>query len=547
MTTKKCLAKCKVLLYLIIIIGIGAFLRLYLIGSESLRLDETQSIWQASHTTEFIHFYMLKNVHLPLHNTFLHFWIALFGFGEASVRTSSAIFGILSLPALYLLSREFLKRKWALVATAIGTISPIWVWYSREVRMYTLLILVTTLSYYFFLRILRTNKLKYYVFYTLVSLVGIYTHYFFLLVLLTQAVFFLSTWKVDWNSRLTIPKRKILYNFLTAAVILLIAFSPWLYELIRIHGSGTLAPELGKPTSFNIILSFFEFTFGYQPDSVTAALIAFWPLIVLIGFIFLAKRNPINPNVYLMVIGIILPVFLTFMVSILYKPVYLTRYLIIITPLYYVFIAWLLAKSKGLSQKVLMTILVVSLGAGLVNQSASPDIVVKEDYREATNYLSEKTNPRDIVALAPPYMIYPLQYYYRGLAQITSVPIWDKRKGAIPDITPERLAEDTQTIKGGHQRIFLFIADNLKGGLEAKEYLDNKFTKLEKIQFSETLWLNVYQAEYGPKTYAVKEGDTLSSIAYVLYQNASLYQSIAKMNNLDNPHKLKIGQSLEIP
>ncbi len=549
MTKKGKLPGNKVIICLTAIVTIGAFLRFWNIGAESLRLDEAQSIWQATHTLEFIRLYTLKNVHLPLHNTFLHFWITLFGSKETAIRISSAVFGVLILPALYLLSREFLKKKWALFATAVGAISPIWIWYSREIRMYTLLTFVTTLSYYFFLRILRTNKLKYYIFYSMTNLAGIYIHYFFLLVLLTQAVFFLSTWKIKWNSKEILSKKKVFYNFLIIAAILLIFFSPWLYAFIRSHGSGTYAPELDKPSSFNIILSFFEFNFGYQPENVTSVLIAFWPLIILTGFIFLSKRNPINPSIYLTITGTILPVFLTFMVSILYRPVYLTRYLIIITPLYYIFITWVLAESKGISQKVLTIILLGALGASLANQYTSSEIAVKENYREAVNYISENTNPRDIVALAPPYMIYPLQYYYRGPAKITSFPIWDKRKGAIPDFTPKRLAEDTQIIKTGHRRIFLFMAEDLKGGLDAKNYLDSKFTKLEKKQFSKTLWLNVYQSEYEPNEYVyeVKNGDTLSSIAFQFYQDYLLFKVIAEANNIENPNLIRTGFPLAIP
>ena len=62
--------------------GIGVFLRLWNLGAESLRLDEAQSVWQASHSLEFIRQYMIKNVHLPLHNSLLHVWMRLFGSSE---------------------------------------------------------------------------------------------------------------------------------------------------------------------------------------------------------------------------------------------------------------------------------------------------------------------------------------------------------------------------------------------------------------------------------------------------------------------------------
>jgi LysM repeat protein len=45
-------------------------------------------------------------------------------------------------------------------------------------------------------------------------------------------------------------------------------------------------------------------------------------------------------------------------------------------------------------------------------------------------------------------------------------------------------------------------------------------------------------------TYAVKAGDTLSSIAA---ENKSSVDAIAKANNLTDPDKLQVGQKLVIP
>jgi len=126
-------------LFWAIILSIAFFVRFYNLAGLSLRLDEAQSIWQASHTLEFIRDYMLKNVHLPLHNTLLHFWIRAFGTSEFSVRFMSLIPGMLSVPALYFLSKELIGKKASYITAIIGALSPMWVWYSREIRMYTLL------------------------------------------------------------------------------------------------------------------------------------------------------------------------------------------------------------------------------------------------------------------------------------------------------------------------------------------------------------------------------------------------------------------------
>lgn len=49
------------------------------------------------------------------------------------------------------------------------------------------------------------------------------------------------------------------------------------------------------------------------------------------------------------------------------------------------------------------------------------------------------------------------------------------------------------------------------------------------------------------KTYIVKQGETLSHIAWLVYQDASQWRKIADYNRIDNPGDLKSGQQLLIP
>ena len=51
----------------------------------------------------------------------------------------------------------------------------------------------------------------------------------------------------------------------------------------------------------------------------------------------------------------------------------------------------------------------------------------------------------------------------------------------------------------------------------------------------------------GEQTYTVKSGDNLSKISKLFYGDANKYQKIAQANNLADPDKIKVGQSLRIP
>ncbi|MFZ5424980.1 MAG: glycosyltransferase family 39 protein [Patescibacteria group bacterium] len=480
---------------LVTVILIGSLLRIWKLGYSGLRLDEAQSVWQASHTIEYIRFYMAKNVHLPLHNTLLHYWMETFGTSETAVRTLALIPGLLCLPAIYLLAKEVLDKERALIATTIAAVSPFWVWYSREIRMYTLLTFASIMSYYFFVKIIKTHKPGYYLGYILFNILGIYTHYYFGLVLLVQVIFFIAAWKTQINKET--KKIYILWGLVISALALILAFIPWLRMLATATNAGTYAPSLTTPNSFNMFLSFFEFTFGYQPEEYAAFIIGLWPLIILLGFIFLTKRqDPFTYWIYFLLLGTVLPVVLTFGVSVLAKPVYLTRYLVSATPLYFILIAWYIDEIRG---KLKYGVLVLLFGLMLIslhNQRTSSYNPKVEDYRAATQYINENASPRDLVLLSPPYNIYPVQYYYSSKARMVTIPFWDRRKSGIPAATAETIEKDTEFLRQGHQKMYLLISEDLENAALVRNYFDNHFTKLEKKQFSKYLWVHVYQAEY---------------------------------------------------
>lgn len=552
------------------IIGFGIFMRIWNLGAEGLRLDESQSVWQAMHSLDFIREYMLKNVHLPLHNSLLHLWMLLFGPSEASVRTLALIPGVLAIPALYFLAREFLRPRWALYATAIAALSPFWVWYSREIRMYSLLTLITIFSYYAYVKILKENRPRWYVLYALVNIVGIYTHYFFFLVLLVQLVYFFLTWRVRFSD--TSPgeqmgeKPAMLRRFTLVAAILVAGFVPWLYLLVTNYGSGSLAPILEKPDAFNVILQFYEFVFGFHTDTLTASLVGGWPILILGSFFFLSKRAPSPPLILLLPVGILLPITIGFVAS-QYLPLFLSRYFIIVTPLLFIFIAWFIGELPVKARVVVGGIFLAVLSVLLINQSVDPRVPTRENYREATQYISSQVGPRDIVVASPPYLVYPTQYYYRGDAMLTTYPIWDKRKGGIPAITDEILEQDLRAIKVGHSRIFFLVSMDLYGSKESKAYLDTHLTKLSKHQFSKNLWVHVYQAEYVsnvptasigetaaetkemPKgaTHVVLRGETLSKIAFRYYGDYLQFSRIQEANGIRDPNIIHPGEVLNIP
>ncbi len=292
----------------------------FLFSHQSLRLDEAQSLWQSSPGFVRALQIVADDVHVPLYNTMLHFWQWEFGNGVASARIMSLIFFLATIPAMYALGKLAYGRPAGLFAAILVAVSPFLNWYGNEIKMYSLMTLVAVVNQYYFLSLYKKRTPGAWVGYSLSSLVGIYTHYFFFFVLLTQAIFFFL------RSDL-FPKGTFL-KLTTLAVVLAIAFAPWVWLVFKVQGphlsgiNGGSSPALDRPSTVDLFNSFSEFFFGFQNDHLNTIIVSLWPLSVLLGFLTLSKTRKISPDTVYFFLAAFLPILLAFVVSVTWRPLY---------------------------------------------------------------------------------------------------------------------------------------------------------------------------------------------------------------------------------
>ena len=109
------------------------------------------------------------------------------GQSEAWVRLPAAVFGIASIPVIYLVARKLVGGEAALASAAILAFSPTHVYYSQEARSYTMTILLVMVSSWFFVRAVEENRERDWALWTLFSVLAVYSHYFAALVPVAQA------------------------------------------------------------------------------------------------------------------------------------------------------------------------------------------------------------------------------------------------------------------------------------------------------------------------------------------------------------------------
>lgn len=131
---------------LIVILVLASILRLSVLGQESFWYDEIHSIQRAQAGPLDIISQM--EFHMPLYLILLHYWMNWFTCDEFHLRLLSALFGIAAVGGIYLWGRALRLPKGACLAgTFLFAVSPHAIYYSYEVRMYSLLPLLGYLHF----------------------------------------------------------------------------------------------------------------------------------------------------------------------------------------------------------------------------------------------------------------------------------------------------------------------------------------------------------------------------------------------------------------
>jgi mannosyltransferase len=143
----------------ILITLIGGGLRVFIIGSKGLWLDESFSIWLGSQSVvDMLQWIVKIDQHPPLYYLLLHYWIVFKGDAPGSVRLLSALFGTATIPVIYLIGKRMSGVVMGLVAAVLLALSLFNIYYAQETRMYTLLTFNAAVAIYALVRLLTDSR-----------------------------------------------------------------------------------------------------------------------------------------------------------------------------------------------------------------------------------------------------------------------------------------------------------------------------------------------------------------------------------------------------
>ncbi len=465
-------------------------LSLFVFSQQSLRLDEAQSLWQTSHTPAKMISIIAQDVHVPLYHILLHGWQFLFGNNIETARLLSLVFFLMTIPGIYLLGKTAYNNSVGIFAALLLSISPFMNWYGNELRMYSLFTLLAIANQYFFIRILRHCEMPYHRYlwwgYGITALLGLFTHYFFGFALLSQVIFFFL-YKKEFPP-------EALSKFIATGLTVGILFSPWLGYVYSLGSASNMRPLIEAPTSINVFNTFSQFLFGFQDNHINTILVSLWPLSVLLVFLSLRSGKRTRPESIYFLMAVLIPITAVFAISATIRPIFLTRYLILTLPSLYLIISWLLWTYPPRLAFVVKSGLVIVVVMTLIVEVVSAGTPVKENYREASLYLTERATPRDIIVVSAPFTIYPVEYYYRGNASLETLPRWDRyTQGPVPPYIESKIPSEVAAIKANHDVLWLLLSYDQGYEQKIRHYFDSNYERLESKTFSPGLTLHAYK------------------------------------------------------
>lgn len=429
-------------------------LRLQNLGVQSLWYDETVSAYLATKSLIDLIAHTARDIHPPLYYILLHFWQALMGSTEFALAYFSLWWGVLLVASSATFARWLGGNHLALLTAALITLSPFNVWYSQEVRMYTLgatLGIWTLMALWQLMQGMRMKK-RWMLLWLMSAVFGLYTLYYFAFLLLWEA-FFVLWWL--WRNKLLLfstgtdqaYQARVGYRrtWVTLALLVVVLWGPWI-PIAWQQATNPPVPPWRQGTSLLMVLleGMSALALGQSAEYEKI-----WPMIVLLVVVMLIGlwlwwrheyqirqknllisktasslfRLSLHHDLSLLAGGLLLPFLILILSSYTPAPLYHVRYLFTYSPIFYIllamaFIGWMLEahKSARLPGFVLMVALLLTplliLSGESLQRFWHDTAYAADDLRDGIKQIEAQSRNQDVLLINAGYTYTAFNYYF---------------------------------------------------------------------------------------------------------------------------------------
>ncbi len=316
---------------IILLTLLGLCLRLIFIDKPDGLWNDEYVSWYIANTPLFIEFIkgVISQCHMPLYYLYLKSLIAVFGNSDIFLRFTSLIPGVIAIPIMYYVGLQN-DKKTAYYCATVTSISAFLVYYSQEVRFYSLLFLFSALNVLYTIKILKKFVKKDLVIYLITNGLILFTHtigfvyVFFNLLLVSIKLYkefkkqILSLWACVGLFLLAVSP--LLIKIFTTK-----SFAQW-WGHYSISKLGFLFTDWFSPVITNLTNAPDKFL--YMPKLAIFMLIP--TMIAIFGIINALKKNKLNIILFLISVSVIL---ILTIAAILGKLVFISKYSIEVYPI----------------------------------------------------------------------------------------------------------------------------------------------------------------------------------------------------------------------
>lgn len=487
--------------YLILCVGFA--LRLFRLGANSLWYDETVSLLLARADLAELIRHTAGDIHPPLYYLLLHFWIRLAGWSEFSAAFLSLWFGALLVALVYRATREWLgARGIACVAALLVAVSPYNIWYSQEVRMYTVGATLGLLSVYFLRRMLTREKIftRDFFAYALFTALGFYTLYYFVFLMVFQWLW--VAYRAASNAKRQacnangLPRAhyRLPLVFLLSQLALVLLYLPWFAIAFRQALDPPVPPwREFTPLPRVLLETFSALLWGQSVDPITFAPLTLLALLPIGVWLWRATQAAINKqkaafgyavSPWFLFAYTFIPLATLYLFS-LWKPLYHARYIFTYAPAFYIlaagawvftassFMKWFRARRDNLAIALAALALLIGLGFtaltgySLYNFWFNPQYA-EDDLRGAVNYIAERWRPGDVILVNAGYAYPALEYYFPAPIERERLVVYRAQETDAPLVLQTGSIGGAQNLGWGDPRsdFYATTADETRAALD---------------------------------------------------------------------------------
>ncbi len=369
--------------------------------------------------------YTAADVHPPLYYWFLKLWSMVFGTGEVGLRSMSIFFGGVAIIFAYLLVKRLFGRRAAIFSLLLMALSPMFIRYSQEMRMYTLVAAIVMSATYVLTLAMETGKCKLWIVYGILISLGMWTHYFAALAWLAHWV-----WRAfvvgTTETRKDFIRKFFSKEWIIAHAVAIGLFAAWvpalIFQLLNVQINGFWIPPVTPTTLPNYLTN----VLYYQDQDTVYSWVTLFFMItlagLLIGAVWLYRRLNNKDRQSFALIGALsfVPIVLLFLASMPpLRPSFVDRYLIPTTLALMLFAGVILAFVTKAKKKLLpiglTVVTILSLGFGIYNVyelgNYNKNLRTSNNTRQALEVVWEKGRSGEPIITDGPWVFYEAIFY----------------------------------------------------------------------------------------------------------------------------------------